>query len=70
MLEANLKAIKCFRHSANKPVLDFPIADSVLKGLLITKEAKALFHLGLEPKWFRDYFTILLMNFDIIVIWT
>ena len=50
MLEADIKAIKCFRHSANKPVLDFPIADSVLKGLLKTKEAKALFRLGLEPE--------------------
>ena len=50
MLEADLKAIKCFRHSANKPVLDYPIVDSVLKGLLKTKEANALFCLGLEPE--------------------
>ena len=48
MLEADLKAIKCLRHSANKPVWDYSIADSVLKGLLKTKEAKSLFHLGLE----------------------
>ena len=50
VLEANLKVIKCFRHSANKPVWDFPIADSVLKGLLKTKEAKPLSCLGLEPE--------------------
>ena len=45
VLEANLKVIKCFRHSANKP-----IEDSVLQDLLKTKEAKELFCLGLEPK--------------------
>ena len=50
MLEFNLKAVKCFRQSANKPILDSHIADSVLKGLLKTKEAKPLFHLGLEPE--------------------
>ena len=50
MLKSNLKVIKCFWHSANRPVLDCPIVDSVLKGLLKTKEAKALFRLGLEPK--------------------
>ena len=50
MLEAYFKVIKCFRHSANRPVLDFHIADSVLKGLLNTKEAKPLFHLSLEPE--------------------
>ena len=33
--------------------MDFPIADSVLKGLFKTKEAKALFHLGLEPEMFQ-----------------
>ena len=50
MLEADLKANKCFRLSANKPVLDISIADSVLKGLLKTKEANSLFHFGLEPE--------------------
>ena len=50
MVEANLKVIKCFRHSGNKPVLDFSIIDSVLKDLLKTKDAKALFCLGLEPE--------------------
>ena len=50
MLEANLKVIKCFRHSANKPFPDLPLVDSVLKGLLKTKEAKELFCLGLEPE--------------------
>ena len=34
VLEADLKVIKYFRQSANKPVEDFPEADSVLKGLL------------------------------------
>ena len=48
MLEADLKANKCFRHAASKPVLDFSIADSVIKGLLKTKEAKPLSCLGLE----------------------
>ena len=42
VLEADLKVIKCFRHSANKPVWDYSIADSVLKGLLKNKEAKSL----------------------------
>ena len=50
MLEANLKVINCFRCSANKPVSDLPLVDSVLKGLLKTKEAKELFRLGLEPE--------------------
>ena len=50
MLEADLKVIKCFRYSANKPVSDLPLLDSILKGLLKTKEAKELFHLGLEPE--------------------
>ena len=50
MLEANLKAIRCFMYSANKPVLDLPIADFVLKGLLKTKEAKSQFCLGFEPE--------------------
>ena len=40
MLEADLKVIKCFRHSANKPVSDLPLVNSVLKGLLKTKETK------------------------------
>ena len=53
MLEANLKVIKCFRHAASKPVLDFPIADSVLKGLLKTKEAKSLFCRGLDLEMAR-----------------
>ena len=38
VLEADLKAIKCFRHSANKSVWDYPVADSVLKGLLKPKK--------------------------------
>ena len=50
VLDANLKVIKCFRYSANKPVWDFSIADSVINGLLKTKEAKPLSHLGLEPE--------------------
>ena len=50
MLESDLKAVKCFRQSANKPISDPHIADSVLKGLLKTKEAKLLFRLGLEPE--------------------
>ena len=50
VLEANLKVIKCFRHSANKPVWDYPVADSVLMGLLKTKETKPRSHLGLEPE--------------------
>ena len=50
ILEDGLKAVKCFRQTANKPILDFHIADSVLKGLLKTKEAKPLFRLGLEPE--------------------
>ena len=50
MLEADLNVIKCFRRSANQPVSDLPLVDSVLKGLLKTKEAKALFRLGLEPE--------------------
>ena len=39
MLEVDLKVIKCFRHSANKSVLEFLIADSVLKGLLKNKRS-------------------------------
>ena len=50
MLEADLKTIKCFNQSANKPVSDLPLVDSILKGLLKTKEAKELFHLGLDPE--------------------
>ena len=50
MLEADLKAIKCFRCSANKPVSDLSLVDSVLKGLLKTMEAKEMLRLGLEPE--------------------
>ena len=50
MLEANSKGIKCFRYSVNKHLSDLPLVDSVLKGLLKTKEAKELFRLGLEPE--------------------
>ena len=32
MLESDLKAIKCFRCSANKHVSDLPFVDSVLEG--------------------------------------
>ena len=39
--ESNLKVIKCFRHAASKPVLDAHIAESVLRRLLKTKEAKS-----------------------------
>ena len=48
ILEADLKVIKCFRPSANKPVSDLPVVDSVLKVLLKTKEGKELFRLYLE----------------------
>ena len=50
VLENDLKAIKCFRHSATKPVSEIPLVDTVLKGLLKTKEAKEMFRLGLEPE--------------------
>ena len=53
MLEADLKVVKYFRQTAKKLIFDFPIADSVLKGLLKTKEAKPQFHLGLEPEMVR-----------------
>ena len=48
MLEANLKAVKCYRRSANKPLSDLPLVDSVFKGLLKTIEAKEMLRLGLE----------------------
>ena len=54
VLESNLKVIKCFRHAASKPVLDVHITDSVLMGLLKTKEAKSLLHLGLEPEMVQE----------------
>ena len=50
MLEANLKAVKCYRRSANKPLSDLPLVDSVFKGLLKTIEAKEMLRLGLEPE--------------------
>ena len=49
MLEANLKAVKSFRQAANKPFLDFYIADATLQGLLKEMEAKPLKCLGFEP---------------------
>ena len=54
MLESDLKAIKCFRHAASKPVLNVHIADSVLMGLLKTKEAKSLLQLGLELEMVQE----------------
>ena len=50
MIEANLKAVKCFRCHANKPLSDLPLVDAVLKGLLKNMEAKEMFRLGLEPE--------------------
>ena len=49
MLEANLKAVKSFRQAANKPFLDFYIADATLRGLLKEMEAKPLTRLGFKP---------------------
>ena len=49
VLENDFKVIKCFRHAAGKTVWDAHIAESVLKGLLKTKEVKSLFHLGMDP---------------------
>ena len=49
MLESDLKAVKSFRQAANKPFLDFYIADATLRGLLKDMEAKLLTRLGLEP---------------------
>ena len=50
MIETDLKAVKCFRRHANKPLSDLPLVDSVLKGLLKNMEAKEMFHLGLESE--------------------
>ena len=49
MLEANLKAVKCFRQAANKPFVDYYAADATLWGLLKEMEAKLLSRLGFEP---------------------
>ena len=46
ILESYLKAVKCFRQAANKPFLDFYIADAVLQGLLKDMEAKPFVLLG------------------------
>ena len=49
MREADLKAVKCFRHHANKPLSDLPLVYSVLKGLLKNIKAKEVNCLGFEP---------------------
>ena len=54
MLEADLKVVKCFRQTANKPILDFSIADSVLKGLLKKKKLSHCFARVWNQKWSRD----------------
>ena len=54
MLESDFKAIKCFRQAASKPVSNVHIANSVLMGLLKTKEAKSLLQLGLEPEMVQE----------------
>ena len=50
MLDSDLKAVKSFRQAANKPFLDFYIADATLQGLLKDMEAKPLLCLGLKPE--------------------
>ena len=50
MLEKDFKAIKSFRKAAGKPVSKVHIANTVLAGLLKTKEANSWMHLGLEPE--------------------
>ena len=52
--ESDFKAIKCFRHAASKPVWDVHIAESVLKGLLKTKEAKSLYCLGFKSEMVKE----------------
>ena len=54
MLESDFKAIKCFRKAAGKPVSKVHIAESVLMGLLKTKEAKSLLQSGLEPEMVQE----------------
>ena len=49
MLEADLKAVKCFSQAANKPFVDYYAADATLQGLLKEMEAILLSCLGLEP---------------------
>ena len=49
MLEADLKAAKCFRQAANKLFVDYYAAEATLRGLLKEMEAKPLNRLGLEP---------------------
>ena len=68
VLESNFKAVKCFRQAASKPVLNVHVANSVLIGLLKTKEAKSLLQLGLEPEIVQEiihkaFYEFVLENF-------
>ena len=39
MLEADLKAVTCFRQAANKPFVEYQAAEETLRGLLKELEA-------------------------------
>ena len=50
VLESGFKAIVCFRKAADKLVFKVHITNAVLMGLLKTKEAKLLLHLGFATR--------------------
>ena len=49
MLESNLKAVTCFRQAANKPFVDYHIAEETLRNLLRDLEASPSNLMDPEP---------------------
>ena len=50
MVEGDLKAVKCFRKQAGKPLGEIPLIPNVMAGLLKNMEAGSLNRLGFEPE--------------------
>ena len=50
MVEGDLKAIKCFRKHAGKPLSEIPLIPNVMAGILKNMEADSLNRLGFEPE--------------------
>ena len=50
MIEADLNAVKCFLHHANKPIPDIPIITAVTKDIHKIMETQDWNRLGFEPE--------------------
>ena len=60
MVEGDLKAIKCFRKQAGKPLGAIPLIPNVMAGILKNMEADSLNRLGFEPEHVQCLFKVAL----------